>query len=144
MTPDIQPFDQLDVIVALLSECGLPTADIAATQPPQFFAITENSRLAAVIGFERFGTVGLLRSLAVAPACRGRGLAQGLVAHVERLAKARGVATLYLLTTSADGFFTRLGYAALERSEAPPAIRATAQFAGLCPASSTFMGKPLV
>ena len=144
MTPDIQSIDQLDDIVALLSECGLPTADITVVQPPLFFAVQEDKQLAAAIGFERFGTVGLLRSLAVAPAFRGRGLAQVLVAHVERLAKAQGVATLYLLTTSADGFFARLGYAELERSEAPPVIRATAQFAGLCPASSIFMNKPLV
>ena len=144
MAPVIQTIDQLDDIVALLSECGLPTADITAAQPPLFFAVQEDKQLAAVIGFERFGTVGLLRSLAVAPAFRGRGLAQALVAHVERLAKAQDVATLYLLTTSADGFFARLGYATLERSEAPPTIRATAQFAGLCPASSTFMGKSLV
>jgi ABC-type transport system involved in Fe-S cluster assembly fused permease/ATPase subunit len=48
---------------------------------------------------------------------------------------------MYLLTTSAADFFARLGYKRLERDEAPGAIRATSEFAALCPVDSVLMTK---
>jgi amino-acid N-acetyltransferase len=53
------------------------------------------------------------------------------------------VRTLFLLTTTAEGFFARLGYLHATRDVAPPAIRSTKEFAGICPASSAFMSKQL-
>jgi amino-acid N-acetyltransferase len=70
-------------------------------------------------------------------------LGVSLVSGAETWAAGQGVKILYLLTTTAAGFFARLGYVAAPRSAAPAAIAATAQFAGLCPASSTFMCKVL-
>ena len=66
----------------------------------------------------------MLRSLAVAPACRWQGLASRLIAHLEAEAKALGVTTLYLLTNTADGLFPQLGYVDTTRTMAPDAIRA--------------------
>jgi hypothetical protein len=40
-------------------------------------------------------------------------------------------------------FFTRRGYVRTARDSAPPAIKTTREFAGICPASSAFMSKPL-
>jgi amino-acid N-acetyltransferase len=54
-----------------------------------------------------------------------------------------GVESLYLLTTTADAFFSRLGYSPASREEAPSFIKNTSQFSGLCPASSVFMCKHL-
>ena len=85
----------------------------------------------------------MLRSLAVEPEHRNSGLGISLVSDAETWAAERGVETLYLLTTTAAQFFARLGYEAVPRFEAPAAIAATAQFSGLCPASSTFMRKVL-
>jgi amino-acid N-acetyltransferase len=50
---------------------------------------------------------------------------------------------LYLLTTTADAFFRRLGYEQTARELAPPAIKATREFSSLCPSSSIFMVKQL-
>jgi amino-acid N-acetyltransferase len=66
-----------------------------------------------------------------------------LVSDAEAWATERGIKTLYLLTTTAAQFFSRLGYEAIPRSEAAAAIAATAQFSDLCPASSTLMRKVL-
>jgi amino-acid N-acetyltransferase len=74
---------------------------------------------------------------------RGGGHGKALVSHAEAWASQHGVEALYLLTTTAAEFFARLGYVAIPRSEAPAAIAATAQFASLCPSSSTFMRKVL-
>lgn len=66
-----------------------------------------------------------------------------LVGEAERRARAAGVGVLYLLTTTAAGFFERLGYRQTDRAAAPREIAATRQFSGLCPASSAFMVKSL-
>ena len=141
MRARIEAIAELDDIVPLLADCGLPVADISAARTPQFFGIRAESSLVAVIGLEVFGAVALLRSLAVSPAHRGHGLAQQLVAFAEQLAASRGVGTLFLLTTTAPAFFDKLGFAPASRSAAPPAIQATQQFSGLCPASSAFLSK---
>jgi amino-acid N-acetyltransferase len=89
------------------------------------------------------GRDALLRSLAVDPGRRGRGCGLALVAAAERHAAAEGVQCVYLLTTTAAGFFERLGYAPAARADAPAAIRACAEFASLCPEDSAFMVKRL-
>lgn len=141
MATRIEPIYELNDIVPLLADCGLPVADISAARAPQFFGIRTESGLVAVIGLEVFGAVALLRSLAVSPTHRGRGLAQQLLAFAEQLAASRGVWTLFLLTTTASAFFGKLGFVPASRSAAPPAIQATPQFSGLCPASSALLSK---
>jgi len=139
----IEPVSSLKEVIPLLADCDLETSDIATSLPARFFGIRDSGTLVAVVGLEDFGSVGLLRSLAVAPACRGRGLAAKLVAFAEANAAAQGIESLYLLTTTAAPFFSKRGYVPASRQDAPQAIRATAQFSGLCPASSTFLSKRL-
>lgn len=141
--PDIgaQPAD--DELIALLLACGLPVDDIGPASPAEFFAIRRDGAIVAVVGLERYPPAGLLRSLAVAPAWRGRGLAARLLAFAESFAGAHGVAALFLLTTTAGAYFAGKGYAPALRRAAPPAIQATRQFSALCPAAAAFMGKSL-
>lgn len=127
----------------LLTEAGLPVSDLSGRRSLALLGIREGGRLVGVVGMEVCGTVGMLRSLAVVPARRNTGLGVSLVSDAESWPAARGVCTLYLLTTTAARFFERLGYEAIPRSEAPAAIAATAQFSALCPASSTFIRKVL-
>src|ERR1700760_4884596 len=100
----------LAAIKALLSECVLPTADLDNVTAVRFWIAEENSTLVGTIGLEPFGAAGLLRSLAIAPAYRGRGIGVALVHQLEREARARGVQFLVLLTETARPFFSRLGY----------------------------------
>ncbi len=46
-----------------------------------------------------------------------------------------------LLVPAAADFFAARGYTVVPRAEVPAAIQSTAQFSGLCPASSVFMAK---
>ena len=130
-------------VEALLTEAQLPVADLASSHSLNLLGIRDGGRLLGVVGVEVYGSVGLLRSLAVEPAHRKSGLGVSLVSNAETWAAEQGVETLYLLTTTAAQFFARRGYEAAPRSEAPAAIAATAQFSDLCPASSTFMRKVL-
>ena len=102
----------------------------------------ENS--GGVVGLEIYGKAALLRSLAVRADRRGQGIGSRLVECAESYARERGVTSLYLLTMTAEAFFRHRGYSPLARDKAPEAIRATTEFAGICPASSSFMVKRLV
>ncbi len=138
---NIEPLSSLDEILSLLTECNLPIADISAASLPQFFGIRDAGSLVAVIGMETYQSVGLIRSLAVSQAFRKRGLARKLVIFLESFAASHGVDSLFLLTTSAEAFFLKLGYSSASRQKAPQAIQATSQFSGLCPSSSAFLSK---
>lgn len=131
----------LDEVKALLTANGLPVSDLTAEV--HLLGGRLDGRLVGVVGLEACGEVGLLRSLAVETAHRGGGLGSELVAAVEQLASDRGIAGLYLLTTTAEPWFARRGYQRLPREAAPDGIRSTAEFSSICPASSAFMRKPL-
>ncbi len=138
---DIEPLSLLEEIFPVLIACDLPISDICAASPPQFFGCRVARDLVAVIGLEQFQSAGLLRSLAVLPRYRGRGFAPALVSHLEAFAASHGVESLFLLTTTAEAFFMKLGYRPASRQEAPRSIQATSQFSGLCPSSSAFLSK---
>lgn len=139
----IEPLPPNDELRALLERCGLPVADLAASTSLQCYGYRRDDRLLGVVALESYGAVALLRSLAVAPEARGSGLGQALVGFAERAAAARHIGQLYLLTNTAVPFFAKLGYQATARETAPAAIRMSAQFSGLCPASASFMSKRL-
>jgi len=130
-------------VVALLTEARLPVSDLPSSHSLNLLGVREGDRLVSVVGIEIYGEVGMLRSLVVAESRRNAGLGANLVSDAERWAAERGVKALYLLTTTAGKLFARLGYETVSRAEAPAAIAATAQFADLCPTSSTFMRKVL-
>ncbi len=125
----------------LLEDTGLPTADLCGSHRVRFLAVGSASAPHGVVGLECFGTVGLLRSLAVPPASRGQGLGKALVAAVEHAAGQSGVRRLFLLTTTAQAFFAALGYVPTDRDQIPEAIRATAEFSTLCPSTAVVLVK---
>lgn len=135
--------EQFSEIKQLLSDSALPISDISPSKSLLFFGCRPDAKLVGVIGVEVYGPVALLRSLAVIPSHRHRGLGRSLVEFAEAQAASLGVESLYLLTTTAEAFFSRLGYMPASREDAPPSIKATAQFSDLCPASSIFMSKRL-
>jgi amino-acid N-acetyltransferase len=128
---------------ALLETALLPTADLTHEHCEHFFYQGPPGAPTGLVGLELFGDVALLRSLVVSAQARTSGMGSALVGHAESHARSMGVKTLYLLTTTAEEFFARRGYARTARDSAPPAIKTTREFAGICPASSAFMCKPL-
>jgi amino-acid N-acetyltransferase len=128
----------------LLAACHLPTDDLLVpVTSRRLFGCQLDGRLAGLVGVEIHGPDALLRSLAVADSARGKALGAGLLAYAEQYAAAHGVQAIYLLTTTAETFFARRGYSLAQRIAAPPAIAATQQFSGLCPAAAAFMLKRL-
>ncbi|MCH9694620.1 MAG: GNAT family N-acetyltransferase [Gammaproteobacteria bacterium] len=125
----------------LLQSAGLPVADLDPAQLQ--LCIEKDDQLQGVIGIEHFGSVALLRSLAITTAARGVGAGAALVTALEASAAAAGVGEMWLLTIDADAFFSRLGYQQYDRTDAPAPIQETEEFSSLCPGDAILMCKRL-
>jgi len=79
----------------------------------------------------------------VAPAYQGQGIARRLVVALETESRLQEIDALYLLTQTAERFFTLQAFEALPREQAPAALQASAEFHSLCPASAVCMHKRL-
>jgi amino-acid N-acetyltransferase len=124
-------------VAMLLQRYDLPLEGAQAHLENFVVAVNGKGELEGVAGLERYGEVGLLRSVAVAE--RRRGVGAALVERILELARSLGMQQVVLLTTTAADYFPRFGFQRIERSEAPAAVHASAEFQGACPASATVM-----
>jgi amino-acid N-acetyltransferase len=132
--------EDLQSIVRLLETCELPSNDVDA-HLYHFIVAKDAGSVVACIGMEKEGP--LLRSLAVDPSHRNRGVAQQLCKQLLHHAKEQGAQEIFLLTTTAAKFFDKIGFALKDRKEAPESIRRNRQFTELCPSSAVLMWKKL-
>jgi arsenate reductase len=128
--------DELDAVLALLSEVQLPTAGVADQFPQAYVVIRRDGALLGVAGLETHGEVGLLRSVAIHPSHRKLGLGRVLVEDRLRAAQNKKLGAVYLLTTTAPEYFRKLGFCDTDRKEAPDALQRSAEFTSICPASA--------
>jgi amino-acid N-acetyltransferase len=99
----------------------------------------EDGALIGVVGVERCGDYGLLRSAAVESNARNRGIGRKLVEQAISTAKANRLRSLYLLTTTAEEYFPTFGFEVTTRQDVPDPVRQTHEFREACPASATVM-----
>ncbi|MFM0218069.1 arsenic resistance N-acetyltransferase ArsN2 [Paraburkholderia caledonica] len=136
--------EDLEAIKALLVESELPDADVNAAMLVDFLVAEDvDGKVVGSVGLERFGREALLRSLAIAQTARNERLGTVLLAHAESMARASGVSNLWLLTTTAVGFFGRKGYADVERDKVATGVKSSTQFSQLCPVTAACMRKAL-
>lgn len=133
----------LPAVVELLKGAGLPTADLTSALRLQMWVLDARDSPQGVVALERFGSKGLLRSLAIAPQYRQRGFGRELVLRLEHDAEADGVEQLVLLTETAQPFFRTLGYDVIDRRYVSKELAQSAEFRSLCPASAVCMNKVL-
>jgi N-acetylglutamate synthase-like GNAT family acetyltransferase len=128
----------LPAIEALIRQGQLPDGDVA--EHLATFLIGEHGgAVVACGGFEVLGTIGLLRSVVVAPRWRGRGWGERLVRRLMVQAQAVGLKDFYLLTTAAGPYFAARGFRQVPRETAPALLRRTRQFTSPCPSSAVLM-----
>ena len=130
-------------LLALLTACSLPTADLAQQHLADFLVCRDGGRIVASGGLEFHAAAALLRSLAVAASPRQRGLATRLVDELVQRAQDRGQREILLLTTSAAGFFAARGFQPFDRRQVPPELALCSEFRDLCPASAVCMRRTL-
>lgn len=133
----------LAAVRQLVLSAGLPDAELADQFPGAYVVLQQGEALVGSAGLETHGDCGLLRSLAIAPSHRGMGLGRELTEDRLRAARARGLRSVYLLTTTAPEFFFRLGFERVARESAPTPLQGAAEFATVCPASAICMVKTL-
>ena len=118
-----RPEDRAEV-EALLTTSQLPLEGLEQTE---LVIARIDGELVGTAGLERWEGFGLVRSVAVAEGHRGSGIAATLV--TDRLCAARfdALHAAYLLTTGAQRYFERFGFAAIDRSTLPHALSPSTQ-----------------
>src|SRR3954470_9085225 len=114
----------LPSIEKLLTMSQLPLAGVADSLPGFVVAESEGA-IVGTAAIEVCCDNALLRSVAVAPEWRSRGLGRALVTRVIADAEARGLRALYLLTTTAERYFPSFGFEQITRDDVPAEIRGT-------------------
>ena len=134
---------QRQQVCDLLVAAGLPTEDVTAEMLEHFIVVELDGALRGIVGLEPYGTLALLRSLAVDSVWRSQGIAARLLERAERHAQGLGVTQLFTLTATAQQYLEKHGYVLIDRSLAPDEIREHAQFRWLCPDRAVCLCKSL-
>jgi len=132
----------LPAVERLLSASKLPL-DGVREHFGEFIVAEDDNGIEGVVGIEKYETVGLLRSAAVAPEHRGNGIGRQLVQQLLVRAEESGVDELYLLTTTAQEYFPRFGFAPTTRAAVPESLQSSAEFQGACPDTAIVMKRRL-
>ena len=133
--------DAFPAFVDALKAAALPTDDLDGGA--RFYSSQVDGVVVAFGGLEGGGADQLLRSIVVPAGLRGGGHGWQVAQALAGQARTDGAESLWLLTTSADGFFASLGWTVIGRASAPEAVRASRQFSGLCPVSAVLMCRHL-
>jgi amino-acid N-acetyltransferase len=144
-TPEIRAASSADLarVEALLVASDLPTMGVSETID-SFFVAEHDGAIVGVVGLEQCcREYALLRSTAVAPEWRGRGIGRQLVARAIADAESHGTKALYLLTMTAERYFPSFGFVETTRAAVPAEVAETAEFCSVCPSSATVMSLAL-
>ena len=134
--------DDLPGAITLLETLGLPP-DGLADHVGSLLVARQEGTLAGTAALEIYGDAALLRSVAIATPFQRRGLGLELTQAALQLARSRGIEEVFLLTTTAERFFPRVGFEVVSRADVPPAVQQSVEFTSACPASAIVMRKRL-
>lgn len=106
------PIDaEFPAIDARIRASALPAEVVRDRFPEAYVVARRGGEVVGVAALETHDRAGLLRSVAIAPGERGRGTGIALVGDRLATAWANGLASVYLLTTTAAPLFRRFGFA---------------------------------
>lgn len=133
----------LPTVLALLGRAGLPTQGVDADALRDFVIAENGSTPVGVVGLEVYRESALLRSAAVEESWRGSGVGRALIDRALALSQERGIRDVFLLTTTAEHYFPRFGFACVGRESVPDSVQASAEFQGACPSTAVVMRKSM-
>lgn len=133
----------LPAITQLLQRSELPADGIEKILDSTLVA-RQNGSLVGVIGLERYGDAGLVRSFAVAPGWRGHGVGRELGKALLQRATADGVKKVYLLTNTIRDLAAKHGFREIPRETVPVAVRESVEFRLNCCDSAVTMERSLI
>jgi amino-acid N-acetyltransferase len=133
---------ELGEYLALLRGASLPVEGVEEHRDTLLVAVSKE-RVIGGIGLELYGETALLRSAVVDPDSRSLGVGNLLVREITAAARRWKVNRLVLLTTTAAGYFHRLGFSAIDRPAVTGPVAKSWQFTGGSCATAICMEKRL-
>lgn len=125
-------------IEELLKENHLPYID-CVEHIDNFIILEDKGKIIGMGGIEVYGCNSLLRSIVVERSKREKGIGKDIFKYLNEKAFDLGVTGIYLLTETAKGYFEKLGFSEVRRTEVPKTILKTKQFTELCPDTAVAM-----
>jgi amino-acid N-acetyltransferase len=142
MVIDAAADGDLPAVRRLLEQHQLPL-DGVDDQVRTMVVAREGANVVGTAAVELYADGALLRSVAVDRSVQGRYIGHELTEAALRLARVNGAETVYLLTTTAEGFFPKFGFEPITRDQVPITVQASVEFQFACPASAVVMRKRL-
>jgi amino-acid N-acetyltransferase len=134
-----QPADA-PAILALLEQNQLPPAGLTDHMATAMVARDEGRIVGSAV-LETYRDGVLLRSVALAPALQHQGLGRALTAAALALAADLHAPAVFLLTTTAERYFLKFGFAPIDRDVVPDSVRSSVEFRSAYPTSAIVMRK---
>jgi len=132
----------------LLKVCNLSTTGLE-NQVHNFYTAWSGGEMIGSIGLEIYGKYGIIRSTAVLPRYRKKGIGSKLAKKMMDFAKRQGIEELYLKTENEAAFFSHVGFSHILPEQIPAEIKEAEMLALSCcgPKAATMAlnleGKPL-
>lgn len=133
----------LQKVIELLEQAHLPKKGV--TDQFENFLILENSNqdFIGCAGLELYGKFGLIRSVVIQPDFRNKNFGEKLALELERFGKIKGLEYLFLLTETAEKFFSKNGYKVVDRIAVPKEIQDSYEYSTACKVSAVVMNKKI-
>ena len=130
--------DDRSFIESILTDADLTTDGISEHLEWLYLGWLDNKQV-AVGGIEPAGKYALLRSIVTLPEFQGKGYGQKFCELLVSEARGLDFLGLYLLTTTSEPFFARLGFEKADRASVPDRIASTTEFSDICPDTAICM-----
>ena len=129
----------LKEILVLLKRNKLPYNDLKLNGNLFISYHDADGKVIGAGGLEFHHSYALLRSVAVDEGQRGKEFGKEIVKDLLDRAKNKSIKEIYLLTETAHGFFLKRGFVDVARENVPTEIKASSEFASVCPVSAACM-----
>ena len=131
----------LSNVQELLQKENLPIERIEDQFTNFTLLFDQNSNLIGCAGLEIYNNYGLIRSVAIKSEFQNKKLGSYLIKEIEDFAKRKKLTNLYLLTETAEKFFSKHGYTIISRDTVPLEIQNSFEYTSSCKISALVMKK---
>jgi amino-acid N-acetyltransferase len=131
--------ESLKSLKLILKQEQLCFDDINLESDQYFGLFDKHQKLIAGYGLEVYQSNALLRSVVVNQKHRNSGIGKIIIQHAIEYGLANEIKNYYLLTTTADHFFSKFGFYVIDRDSVPGRIGSTEEFRTFCPDTAICM-----
>jgi amino-acid N-acetyltransferase len=134
--------DDGPAILELLAKSALPIDGLLDHLTTAIVARADG-RVVGCAALEVYPDGALLRSVAVDAVAKSQGVGTQLTNAALDVARTLGMPAVYLLTTTAEGFFPKFAFERIPRQAVPASVQTSVEFRSACPSSAVAMRRDL-